>query len=488
MNDYYSFTTEYGMKDELFKAVLSLDKPLFEQLKKQGVTLTEDVKRTLINGGGPMVSNKPAAPFWYLYLTDLGYIGKEDFVWISRAFFAETNAPLYYSDSLGQAISNYFFDKEVFACLFECYDLKKLNKTRTLKEIIDKGNVELLSLCVENGWLKMPRKRDEMIQYASEKGKTECAAWLLDFKNRTADLAAERAKAEKKAERELNADPNSVTELKKVWGYESLGDADTMSAQDRQQSDLGGTLMITRYKGDRTEIELPAKIGKNAVTAIGEYAFSPEASRITTTQRSFRRTITKVKLPDSIQSIGTAAFQSCWAMSELNIPESAAEIGDNALCGCRMVTEFVIPESVKKMGKGVFAGCIALRRVKLPESTAEIGDFMFANCTALEKITIPAAVVRIGQWAFNRCSSLEEIVIPEGVEEIDKQAFMNCGSLKTVVLPASIKSIKNYKYRNHAPETIFHDSPNVTAVVEQGSYAEKYCKKNEIKFVYNTEH
>lgn len=361
------------------------------------------------------------------------------------------------------------FRPDIFKFILENFNQKKMNKTQTMKDAIEQNSVQCLKLCAENGWLKQPRKRDEMIQYATEKGMTECTAFLLEFKNRTADLVKEQANAEKKMLRELNADPNSVTELKKIWSFDNRED---------------GSVIITRYKGKRTEIEVPAKIGKKAVTAVGEFAFSSDAPRLTVEQRNFRRTITKVKLPDSIQSIGKAAFQNCWKMSELNIPENVAEIGDNALCGCRGVTEFVIPESVKKLGHGMFVGCTALRSVKLPENTAEIGDYMFSNCTALERITIPAAVVRIGTWAFNRCGLLEEIVIPEGVEEIGKQAFMNCGSLKTVELPASVKSIKNYKYRNQAPETIFQDSPNVTVIVEPKSYAEKYCKRYDIKYKY----
>lgn len=361
------------------------------------------------------------------------------------------------------------FEPDIFKFILENFNQKKMNKTQTMKDAIEQNSVQCLKLCAENGWLKQPRKRDEMIQYATELGTTECTAFLLEFKNRTADLVREQANAEKKMLRELNADPNSVTELKKIWSFDNRED---------------GSVIITRYKGKRTEIEVPAKIGKKAVTAVGEFAFSSDAPRLTVEQRNFRRTITKVKLPDSIQSIGKAAFQNCWKMSELNIPENVAEIGDNALCGCRGVTKFVIPESVKKLGHGMFVGCTALRSVKLPENTAEIGDYTFSNCTALERITIPAAVVRIGTWAFNRCGLLEEIVIPEGVEEIGKQAFMNCGSLKTVELPASVKSIKNYKYRNQAPETIFQDSPNVTVIVEPKSYAEKYCKRYDIKYKY----
>ncbi len=361
------------------------------------------------------------------------------------------------------------FRPDIFKFILENFNQKKMNKTQTMKDAIEQNSVQCLKLCAENGWLKQPRKRDEMIQYATEKGMTECTAFLLDFKNRTTDLVKEQASAEKKMLRELNADPNSVTELKKIWSFDNRED---------------GSVIITRYKGKRTEIEVPAKIGKKAVTAVGEFAFSSDAPRLTVEQRNFRRAITKVKLPDSIQSIGKAAFQNCWKMSELNIPENVAEIGDNALCGCQKVTEFIVPEAVEKMGNGLFAGCVALRSVKLPESTTEIGDYMFSNCRDLQEIKLPVAVQRIGRWAFNRCSSLEEIVIPEGVEEIGKQAFMNCGSLKTVELPASVKSIKNYKYRNQAPETIFQDSPNVTVIVEPKSYAEKYCKRYDIKYKY----
>lgn len=452
----------------LFYSIMSNSKKITAVLKEYGAKFSE--KRTT------MLTESGRSFEWQEFCNMADNIGDDEYLEIMRNIIAEIGGKkLHYTDSIYWGNYNAYrnqlrlYKPEIFRFILENFNQKKMNKTQLMKGAIDQNSPQCLEMCAENGWLKMPRKRDEMIQYASDNDKTECTAWLLDFKNRTADLAAEREKAEKKAERELNADPNSVTELKKIWSFENRGD---------------GTLVITRYKGKRTEIEVPAKIGKNAVTAIGEFAFSPDASRITSDQRNFRRTISKVKLPDSIQIIGAAAFQDCWEMSELNIPDSVVEIGDNAFCGCRKVTEFVVPETVKKTGKGLFAGCTALRSVKLPENNAEVGDYMFSNCTALEKITIPPAVVRIGKWAFNRCSSLEEIVVPEGVTEIDRQAFMNCTSLKSVVIPASVKTIKNYKYRNNAPETVFHDSPNVTVFVEPKSYAEKYCKRNEIAFKY----
>lgn len=328
MKDYYSFTTEYGMRDKLFQAVLSLEKERVERLRADGVTLTEDVKNTLVNGGGPMVSNKPAAPFWYLYITDLENIGKEDFVYISRIFFEETGAPLYYSDTLAGAIYKYYYNTAVFVCLTECYDLKKLNKKKTLEQIVRKNRVDLLEICAKNGWLKQSKKRDELIEYANAQNKPECTAWLLDFKNRTADLSAERAKAEKKAERELNAAPDSALELGKLWSW-------------KKQED--GTLMITSYKGEQAEVDVPSKIGNNIVTAIGEYALSYAAKRAN--NKTSRLFIEKITVPNGIKTIceGALGGAGMWGKSarlkEVALPETldvftdrqAAETAPNIL-------------------------------------------------------------------------------------------------------------------------------------------------------------
>lgn len=464
-----------GKSEQLFAAVLRRDFAAADELISAGASLDGVIREALVKGPSGATNFAIARYNYYKRFTLFAEnASAEEFSAVTEKLFGLLGEPLY--NTFGEyrygGYKNVFYDPVFFEALLKYCNGKQMRKQSIMREIIDRNNVTLLAMCARYGWLKMPRIRDAVIKYSEDKNKTECTAFLLDFKNRNFDLAAERVRAEKKAERELNADPNSATELKKIWGCEKRED---------------GTIIITRYKGKRTEIEVPARIGKEVVTAVGEYAFSPGAPRLKSEQHNFRRTITKVKLPDSIRSIGEGAFQECWEMSELNIPAGVVEIGKNAFSGCRRVTEFVVPETVKKTGSGTFAGCLALQSVKLPNGLAEIGDYMFSNCPALREIKLPAAVRSIGKWAFARCASLEEIVIPEGVEEIDRQAFMECPALKTVVIPASVKSIKDYKYRGSAPETVFHDSPNVTAVVEPKSYAEKYCKRYEINFKYKGE-
>lgn len=468
MSDFHSFATEYGAADKLFQAVLSCDKARVEQLKAQGVTLTENVKQTFINGGGTMMSNKPSTPFWYLYLSDLMGIGANDFIYISQTIYEEIGEPLYYSESLADSISEYHYKHEVFICLMECYNHKKFNKKKIMQKIVRKDRIDLLKICIDAGWLAQPKKRDELIQYAVDNNKTECTAWLMDFKNRTADFAAEREKAEKKMRRELNADPNSVTELKKIWSY-------------RKQDD--GTLIITNYKGNKTEITVPEKIGKDYVTALAEGALSKDGPRKTTEVSDVLEKVTKITLPDTIKFIGKSAFWYDINLQEVNIPDGVDEIGALTFCNCRSIKSIQLPESVKKIGESAFSQCDELEKISLPQGIPEIADYTFDGCESLETVKIPDSVKKIGRYAFIDCENLRKIVIPNGVEEIGVMAFWRCKNLETVVIPPSVQKIKN-GIRTGEPITIFDSSPNVTAIVEPESYAEEYCKKTGIPYMY----
>lgn len=293
-----------------------------------------------------------------------------------------------------------------------------LNQMNTMKMLVDEESVSCLAIAADYGWLKLPRKRDELIQYASDNGKTESLAWLLDFKNRTADLASEREKAEKKIERELNADPNSITELKKIWKFEKRED---------------NTVTITGYKGNRTEIVVPEKIGEDTVAAIGEYAFSPDAKRIREEQRNFRKTITKITLPDTVEHIGEFAFFKCQSLTEINIPEKLTEISKGML-----------------------------------------------DITGIKDIVIGGNIKKISPVALYGCRDLKSVRLCEGVREIDAGAFYLCTELETIVIPRSVQKIADCTMS----ENPFHGCHKLTVLLYKGSYAESYCENAKITSKY----
>lgn len=450
----------------LFYSIISKSGKITAVLKELGAKFTEDRIICLSEDGRSYQ--------WLEFCNMMGKLGDDELVPVVSEVAVEMDGKkFHYTESVTWGNYNPYrkqgrlFRPDIFKFIVENFNQKKINKTQFMKGAIDHGSAACLEVCAENGWLKMPKKRDEMIQYASDNGKTECTAFLLEFKNRTADVKAEREKAEKKMERELNADPNSVTELKKIWVYEKLED--------------GSGLVIKRYKGNKTEIEVPEKIGKDTVTAIDDYAFSPYAPRLTQARGKFLETVTKITLPNTIKVIGARAFHFLEKLEELNIPDSVIKIGEGAFSDCFSLVSLEVPDSVNDFGAKTFAACTKLERVRLPGGITEIGDYMFSGCKSLKEITIPDSVTRIGIWGFRECKSIEEIILPEGIEEISREAFANCDKLGTVVLPDSIKQIKNYR---SPPETPFHGSPNVSAVVTPKSYAEKYCKRNNIPYTY----
>lgn len=254
------------------------------------------------------------------------------------------------SDDVRQwRVSNFFADKRnligsyrlsVRECGLDFFNKHTKNKIKLLRYLIDNDAADCLAELENYGWFKAPKKRDELIRYASEHGSRECAAWLLEYKNRTADIAAEREKAEKEMQREINALPDSVSELKKLWRYEKRED---------------GTLIITGYKGSREEIVVPERIGKSPVTAIGEYAFSPNAPRLTEEQTLVRCRITKITVPSAVRTIGKYAFGG----------EGAVKGNFNAFS---LLAEVILPEGLE-----IFAD----------KRSAENAPKIFANCPKL---------------------------------------------------------------------------------------------------------
>lgn len=519
---------EFDMGELLYYAIMLGDEPMIQELEKRGAEFSEYRVKMLIDKG----ERKDL----YIWTGLLERLSAENFIPVlTRITERLGGAKLHCTNGIYDACFDKLYRLDNLDFYFKNFDNPKVNKTEIMKKAIDKNNASGLEFAVREGWLKTPKKRDEMISYAQLKNSAECVAWLLDFKNRTADFAAERAKAEKKAERELNADPNSVTELKKIWGFKALEN---------------GGLVLMGYKGKSTEITVPEKIGKNAVTAIG-MAFSPAA---TTTKEisDFRKTITSVTLPETVTEICDDAFRVCTALKSVNIPNSVTKIGSSAFICCRSLSEinipngiaeicdktfqycnllkFVsIPDSVKRIGINAFLDCEELEEITLPSGVFEIGSSAFANCKKLKAIELPAAlkeisehmlancaklgsvvipkgvigicgyafyycpqlkqikipetVEKIGEYAFARCLSLETIVVPEGVREIGGRAFADNPALKRVELPRSLVKAVNFTAKGNPPMTVFDNSPNVTAVVYPKSYAEKYCKRNNIPFV-----
>lgn len=348
------YLCEYGEKagfipgDLLYYAILFKDEPMTAELKKLGVQLSEYRKKLLTEKGKPddlrvwtsILERMPDMNFAPVLSRMAEELGGEKF---------------HNTKGIYEAISDKLYLPENLKAYLEYFDNPTPNKTAIMKSAIDNNSTDGLAFAEIEGWLKSPKKRDEMIQYAAERKSAECTAWLLDFKSRTADLAEEREKAEKKQESELNASPDSAAVLKTLWSYKKRED---------------GTLVINGYKGDQTEIIVPAKIGKSTVTAIAAEAFSPFHNSVIVKNGHFLKTITSVTLPESITEIGEQAFDNCYALRSVNIPSGVTKIGARAFAYTAL-EKIVLPQALISVGDGAFLNAEKLTVIVSRDSYAE---------------------------------------------------------------------------------------------------------------------
>lgn len=349
----------FDPSEMLYHAIFARDEVIVKELRALGVELL-DVRVKKITEGG-MVSDS----YCYEWRAMMSKLSDEDFIPVMETLAAELDGkPFYCTEKIYEITKSRFSDPKAFEFFCDHFRHDRLNKTKIIRGLIDENSVGALSAVERVGWLRIPKKRDELIEYAQQANRTECVAWLLDFKNRTADLAAERERAEKRMLAELNASPTSVTMMKKTWGFK------------KQEN---GSLIITNYKGASTEVIIPETIGKSTVTAIGNGAFARDCGlcggRVYTTatpeQQRQRRMITKIVLPESVDFIGENAFSAMPSLTEINIPDGVTEIDGTAFYQCVSLEKLVIPDTVKHIGEYAFRNCSKLTAVVVKGSYAE---------------------------------------------------------------------------------------------------------------------
>lgn len=105
-------------------------------------------------------------------------------------------------------------------------------------------------------------------------------------------------------------------------------------------------VVITKYTGGDTAVELPQWIDNCHVEEIGKGAFCDNDR------------IESVVLPNSITAIGQNAFRNCKKLTEIFIPKSVNRIADNAFYGCKnlkIVTEKGATVCQKVFKNGLFS-------------------------------------------------------------------------------------------------------------------------------------
>lgn len=221
-------------------------------------------------------------------------------------------------------------------------------------------------------------------------------------------------------------------------------------------------------------VEIPATYNGVPVTAIRDYGFMNCT------------TITNIKLPDSMKSIGAYAFYGCSNLSNIEISKTTEYIGSFAFYNCVCLTEVRFPGTLVEIGASAFRSCRQLMKFTY-EGTSEqwktvvkgnlwmsdvdlsceieyVSNHYFrftelANGTYSVKaanvnemptvLSIPdvyngKAVTEIADYGFMNCSSLKKVKIPDGIVKIGGYAFYACSELSVIDIPSTVTSMGSF--------------------------------------------
>ena len=211
-----------------------------------------------------------------------------------------------------------------------------------------------------------------------------------------------------------------VSALAEGGGSTGVSHAATRSLKTDNKDDQGltytlhadHTATVANYDNHTPDgvIDIPDTVKKDnidyTVTAIGNNAFC----------HSYTSTnVSSVFIPATVTSIGNGAFSYCRFLATVTFAEGSQlkSIGASAFFGSEyehpIFTEIKIPDSVETIGSRAFYGCRNLKKITLPSALKTLSLSTFTYCTSLSDVYLPASLTDIGSNIFFQCSSLTNI-------------------------------------------------------------------------------
>ncbi|MDR1135965.1 MAG: leucine-rich repeat protein, partial [Clostridiales Family XIII bacterium] len=269
--------------------------------------------------------------------------------------------------------------------------------------------------------------------------------------------------------------------------------------------------VLQAYLGDGGVVEIPEGVVEIAAsvfaynTSVTEVIFNDELVKIGDSAFNSADIRGSLEFPDSLESIGEAAFRRTMITS-ISLNSGLKTIEDDAFVECVGLTGALeIPDTVVSIGAWAFAGDGLLTSLKLGSSVVTIGEHAFYGCRDLRgDLILPSSMVSIGDYAFvfaystmptlsrtvsaleaplagtedstfNAYSESSTLTLNVGLETIGTGAFEGCSELRgDLIIPDTVTSVGAYAFAYCGFDGRLQLSESMT-VVNNGTF--DHCRK-----------
>ncbi len=190
--------------------------------------------------------------------------------------------------------------------------------------------------------------------------------------------------------------------------------------------------------------------------------------------------IKSIKLPSTLQTIGSYALYQNYYVEDLDLPEGLISIGSQGLQRWTALKHIKLPSTLQKVGIAFLADASSLESIELAEtnrhflvknqclirnsdksliagnknsvipddgSVLSISEYAFSGCIGLTSVSVPEGIRDLRAYTFNECTSLIDISLPNTLESIGSLAFYNC-PIANLKIPDAVQYIQTYAFAN----------------------------------------
>lgn len=331
--------------------------------------------------------------------------------------------------------------RDVFELLVKNDCFRECNLKRVFYGLIGNNKTELLPIAEQNGMLEDAELVGALINFASGHEKPECAAYLLDLKNRKFGFE------------DFNRDNElELNELEELYRFVPCS-----------KKGLGGYAVAQYLKPDDpgiTELELPAEYKRKPVTMICNSTFSKaKYLKRVTIPASIRHispfafayaALESVRFSDGSIKLGLFSFTKCYDLERVEFGSTPPEFGPRVFHGCEKLSPELLAMSMTRFKDRIcradYRGTLDCREVPVCDSfRSDIFEILAKN-KCFKKLNV--------KFLFEKMideNRLELLTIAEKYEMLENAALIElllsyAIERKNVEATAYLLDLKNRKF------------------------------------------